>query len=146
MAFCVWDGGFLPTEAEAMYASSGGSLQRAFPWSSPAYATDIDCSQANYAGCLPAAIHEVGSLSPAGDGVWEHADLAGNVWEWALDWEIDPFPMPCTDCATLTEGSYRIIRGGSFYNVEGFLRAARRGYDSPEIGYDNSGLRCARAP
>src|SRR5262249_42064726 len=47
-AFCVWDGGFLPTEAERSYAAAGGNEQRAFPWSNPASSLTIDCSYANY--------------------------------------------------------------------------------------------------
>lgn len=31
-AFCAWDGGRLPTDAEFGFASSGGSEQRQFPW------------------------------------------------------------------------------------------------------------------
>jgi formylglycine-generating enzyme required for sulfatase activity len=31
-AFCAWDGGRLPTQAEMNYASAGGSEQRLFPW------------------------------------------------------------------------------------------------------------------
>jgi formylglycine-generating enzyme required for sulfatase activity len=34
MAFCIWDGGRLPTDAEFSFASQGGAEQRPFPWGS----------------------------------------------------------------------------------------------------------------
>jgi hypothetical protein len=33
-AFCIWDGGFLPSEAEVAYAEAGGADQREYPWGS----------------------------------------------------------------------------------------------------------------
>ena len=112
-AFCAWDGGRLATEAEWNYAASGGNEQRYYPWSSPATSTTINDSYAVYCGgsCSP---QNVGSKSPKGDGKWGQSDLAGNVWEWTLDWYASPYSMPCNNCADLTAASYRVVRGGGF--------------------------------
>src|SRR5258706_4854411 len=48
MAFCAWDGGFVPTESEWNYAAAGASEQRGYPWSNPPSSLAIDCSYANY--------------------------------------------------------------------------------------------------
>jgi formylglycine-generating enzyme required for sulfatase activity len=141
-AFCAWDGGFLPTEAEWNYAAAGGNEQRAYPWSTPASSLTLDCSYANY--CL--AINRVGSESPKGDGMWGHADLAGNLWEWTLDWHQGPFRLPsCADCADLTPGLYRALKGGYFGSFDTNLRGAERHRLAPETRSVGNGARCARA-
>jgi sulfatase modifying factor 1 len=149
-AFCVWDGGFLPTEAEANYAAAGGDEQRAFPWSAPASAIAIDCTYANYAGagghCVAGPsgnANRVGSESPKGDGRWGHADLGGNLWEWLLDWST-AYQNPCVDCAALVPGSQRMFKGGSYFDVPKDLRGAARNSVPPTSRYSDFGFRCAR--
>jgi len=150
-AFCIWDGGFLPSESEWNYAAAGGRDQRAYPWS-PAFppgSTSIDCTQANYDGCPLGVVHPVGSKSPAGDGKWGQADLAGNVWEWNLDWNENSYVTPCVDCANLTAdpmAPYRVIRGGSFGNGTNALLVSYRDLDPPYYRGDLVGVRCARGP
>jgi formylglycine-generating enzyme len=154
MAFCIWDGGYLPTETEWNYAASGGDEQRVYPWSKPASAMDIDCAHANYRVDDPPGMYcagatgsteRVGSESPDGDGRWGHADLAGNMYEWMLDWYVDTPPATCDDCANLKpppDPRMRVTRGGHFYNLALYLRVAARYFDTMRREY--IGLRCAR--
>ncbi|APR83575.1 Hypothetical protein A7982_08924 [Minicystis rosea] len=145
-AFCIWDGGFLPTEAEWNYAAAGGVEQRVYPWSSPSTSVVIDCTYANYydSGSCYSSFNNVGSESPKGDGRYGQADLAGNVYEWSLDW-FAPYVTPCSNCAYLASGSTRVRRGGVFDALPGVLVTSYRGYYTPASHDLDSGLRCARS-
>ena len=142
-AFCVWDGGFLPTETEWNFAAAGGSEQRAYSWSKPADSTVIDCTRTNY-GICGSAPKRAGDTSPLGDGLWGHADLGGNMWEWSLDWYHNQYENPCSDCANTTPTTSRTVRGGGFVSDPTLLRIGHRHGGPPTSRYRDVGLRCAR--
>lgn len=160
MAFCVWDGGYLPTEAEWNYTAAGGDEQRAYPWSSPDPASlvvspdyasyddgtnqDTDCFGDGMLGCTVTDLVEVGT-KPMGEGRWTHSELAGTIWRWMLDWSA-PYESDCTDCATVIPpgpAPVRALRGGSFFNGIPSLRTGKR-FDTTSPRYYNIGFRCAR--
>ncbi len=154
-AFCIWDGGFLPSEAEYVYAAAGGSEQRLYPWGSTAPGTANQ--YAIYACNFPAPggscdgtnrnIAPVGTAT-MGAGRWGHLDLVGNLIEWNLDWFAPAYGNPCTDCANLATGSGRSPRDGSFSaSDERLLRSSYRnnGFYPANRSF-TYGFRCARAP
>jgi formylglycine-generating enzyme required for sulfatase activity len=148
-AFCAWDGGRLATEAEWNYAAAGGSEQREYPWG-----TDINSTKASY-GCMGDGDYSTCALTdfivvgtkPEGNGLWGHADLAGNVWEWTLDW-YSTYQLPCNNCANrlAANATYgRVFRGGYFYGSSDNLRSSYRTFFPPESHSHTIGSRCARA-
>ena len=150
-AFCVWDGGFLPTEAEWEFVAAAGAEQRTYPWG--ATAPSANTALAIY-GCYFNAsgtcsgttnIAAVGSV-PAGASKAASLDLAGNISEWTLDGLESVFGATCNNCANTTASAYRVVRGGSFATPALYLPGAFRYSSAPAHRYQNYGGRCARAP
>jgi formylglycine-generating enzyme required for sulfatase activity len=143
-AFCIWDGGFLPSNAEWSHAGSGGALSRLYPWGS----TTPDRTLASCFTCGYNLI-EVGSR-PLGDGFFGQSDMAGNVYEWAYD-AYRVTPPTCTDCATdqaTLADTGRYFRGGAWNTSTTALQVM----NSVNLNYypayrdTQKGVRCARTP
>jgi formylglycine-generating enzyme required for sulfatase activity len=134
----------LPTEAEWEYAAAGGDENRVFPWGNDV----TEPLPANYF-MTGGVFFDVGSY-PDGNGRWGHADLAGSMWEWVLDWYASDYytttESGCSDCANLFAASNRVYRGGSCRGGSAYLRAASRDYFTDQSGVSvGIGWRCARS-
>jgi formylglycine-generating enzyme len=150
-AFCIWDSGFLPSEAEWEYAAAAGNQERDYPWGSTAPGTGnqyaiYDCDYPSGSGNCT----DISSIAPVGTpasgaGLWGQLDLAGEMWQWTADWYQAAYVDPCVDCAALTGGSSRVLRGGSFRDDASNLSPAYRNANDPSIRNDFIGFRCARS-
>ena len=145
-AYSEWRGGSLPTEAQWEKAARGGREGMAYPWGDEApTCTPGAKNGANYSACSLSDTMAVGSFSPNGYGLY---DMAGNVWEWVWDWYLDRFynVSPARNPTGPDSGAYGVLRGGSCYVNEDFLRSADRYRYFPTGRYYFRGFRCAGSP
>ncbi|UCD59162.1 MAG: SUMF1/EgtB/PvdO family nonheme iron enzyme, partial [Candidatus Hydrogenedentota bacterium] len=87
----------------------------------------------------------VGSF-PKGKSVYGAEDMAGNVWEWCLDWWDKDYyeTSPAQNPTGPQSGEFKVIRGGSWFSDTDGARTAQRMYFGPARGSAAIGFRCAK--
>jgi sulfatase modifying factor 1 len=153
-AFCIWDGGFLPSDAEFGYAQAGGNQQREYPWgtAAPSNANSYaiyGCFYPNSSGTCNgvASIAPVGTAT-LGAGAYGQLDLTGEVFQWTLD-SYATFVDPCTDCSyILPSASSSPVGRGDYYGdvADGLYAWGRFADAAPTTRAGVFGFRCARTP
>ncbi len=131
----------LPTEAEWEYACRAGSSTR-YPWGSGSALSEIE-RYGWFNSRAEAMPHPVGRKLP---NDWGLFDMHGNVWEWCLDGPRDYEPIATEDPKGSTDGDYRVIRGGSWFNEPEALRSANRHRHPPDSRQTNNGFRVVWIP
>jgi len=135
----------LPSEAEWEYACRAGTAT-CFYWGDDPNRTvgNAYCWWMHNARTVGEAYgHVVGQKIMNAFGLY---DMSGNVWEWCEDdWHVNYTGSPTNGRAWVDwpRGSYRMLRGGSWYG-EGACRSAHRGGSVPSDTSGEFGLRLAR--
>lgn len=131
--FCRWlsqESGLdfnLPTEAQWEKAARGTD-KRKFPWGNQA----PNWKLANY-NLIKNRTTPVGSY-PRGASPYGIMDMAGNVWEWCLDWFDSNYYEKKSSRHNPQgpiKGQFRVMKGGSAWSSAFFIRCSNRNGNSP---------------
>ena len=109
----------LPTEAEWEYAARGGNASKGFKYTG---SNDVD-DVAWYNDNSSDKTHVMGTKRPNELGLY---DMSGNVCEWCEDRWGSYSSNSQVNPTGPSSGSFRVVRGGSWFHYEGLCRVSAR--------------------
>jgi formylglycine-generating enzyme required for sulfatase activity len=160
MAYCKWLGEkinkniILPSEAQWEKAARGsprlsgkgwGDEVREYPWGDEWKELHCNSEELGLKTTTPVGLFRNGA-SPYG-----MLDMSGNTWEWCLDWyDKNEYKVRAgkeiKDPCGMESGTYRVVRGGSWFSNFGLARASYRSANSPDDRDGNYGFRVIVRP
>ncbi|MBU0599428.1 formylglycine-generating enzyme family protein [bacterium] len=150
LMFAYWAEKRLPTEAEWEKTArgerwvEGRENKKAYPWGDEWKDDVCNGGRSNIGKTSPVATY------PQGRSCYGCFDLAGNIWEWCLDWYDWNYYSQCHEKGVIInpvgvkEGRYKVIRGGSFADREECCKCNYRGFMKPDYRFNNIGFRCVK--
>ncbi|NIM97201.1 MAG: SUMF1/EgtB/PvdO family nonheme iron enzyme, partial [Candidatus Aminicenantes bacterium] len=129
----------LPSEAQWEKAARGsGGIS--YPWGKKWQEDHCNSVECGLRRTSPVGIF------PAGTSPYGCMDMAGNVWEWCADWYMKDYykKSPKSNPQGPSEGSFRVLRGGSWFLTPPSCRAASRYAARPTLRFYVYGFRLAR--
>jgi formylglycine-generating enzyme len=166
-AYAKWAGKRLPTEAEWEFAARGGLSGKPFVWGDTFRPNDKIMAN-TFQGHFPdkntdedgfKASSPVGAFPANGYGLY---DMAGNVWQWTLDWYRPDYYRQLAASGEVTRNptgpdnsfdpeergvSKRVMRGGSFLCTDQYCSrymVGTRGKGEASTGTNHLGFRCVK--